>query len=196
MATKRNNGLPLQLNPNLSTDLKKRVDNMNQDVQNGKQNSNQPDGTSVKQGTNPQTKPAKKLNAPNMNPGRNSYADPGFLKPQKKTPAKSDSAQRIENAINSPKKSNTIGKSVSGSLAKGNNKTNGGKPTEKSFTKSKKNVSNKNLKDNNTKKTLKKAFDAVAVMKERRAKAMANRDPKKNPNNINLRGIVKKGRKG
>ena len=137
---------------------------------------------------------------------------------QKTKTASPNSSQSLNNAVNAPKKSNAIGKSVSGSLPK-SNKTSGGKPTEKSFTKSKKNVSNKNLKDNNTQKTLKKAFDAVAVMKERRAKAMngrkafnavdamkerrakamANRDPKKNPNNVNLRGIVKtksKGKKG
>lgn len=109
---------------------------------------------------------------------------------------KSNSAQRIENAINAPVKSKSIGKSISGVLSKTSNKTSGSKASQQSFTKSKKNVSNKNLKDNNTKKssakeTIRKAFDANAVMAERRAKAMANRNPSKNPNNINLRGIVK-----
>ena len=76
---------------------------------------------------------------------------------------------------------------------KSKNKTSGGKPTEKSFTKSKKNVSTESKKT--AKAQIKKAFDANAVMRERRAKAMANRDKSKNPNNINLRGITKKGKK-
>ena len=71
-------------------------------------------------------------------------------------------------------------------------KTSSAKPTKQSFTKSKKNVS---MDNKGTKQTLKKAFNANQVMKERRAKAMANRDKSKNPNNINLRGITKKGKK-
>lgn len=74
----------------------------------------------------------------------------------------------------------------------------------------------KTTKKGNAKQEIKKAFDAARVMKERREKAMAgrkawnaadamaerrakataNRDKSKNPNNINLRGIVRTKKKG
>lgn len=139
-----------------------------------KQSSKERLETAVKQnvpsGTAPKTAPISKKSAPKDVGQSRNQDKAGWVNPngQKKTTT-TKSTVTIE------------GKKDNGTRVKGSKPKTSTTPTK---TKSK------------TKETLKKAFNAEQVMKERRAKAMANRDKSKNPNNINLRGIVKSKKKG
>lgn len=197
MAGKSTKKLPLEMNPNATNRLKKKIDeNRSSDVQ------PKSDGPTMRQGNNPQVRQPPKMSTGGspMRP-KEKIREAFEEKTGKKTIRPVE--QKVPNLVSRVASRGVDERSTTEFRKNLQNlpdkradviKESGSSPVKK-YSEKAVLTKVKQKKQASSKQKIKKAFDAAAVMRERRAKAMANRDPSKNPNNVNLRGITRKKKK-